>query len=146
MAAQLPVPTADADLAARVIEELKTIGFANLADYVTWSNGEVVFKDSATLTPAQTAALVEITKSGDGVRLKFDKLTALNLLGRYFGIFRESPHRNRMPGGDGEPGAATREISVAERRRRLVYLLEGCSVPTEKKNNQETKKSVDDPV
>ncbi len=120
-----PVAETGADLTERVIEELKTIGFANLADYVTWSGDEVTFKDSATLTPAQTAALVEITKSRDGVRLKFDKLAALTLLGRHFGIFRDPPRQER----DGE-SEAPREISEAERRRRLAYLLEGGAAET----------------
>lgn len=116
-------PPADAEapkdeaVAARVLAELMTIGFANLADYVTWSSEGVTIKSSTELTPAQTAALVEIGQSREGVRLKFDKLGALTLLGRRFGIFRE-PVR-----GPHEEATERRELSAAERCRRLAFLI-----------------------
>ena len=129
-----PEAPKDEAVAARVLAELMTIGFANLADYVTWSSEGVTIKSSAELTPAQTAALVEIGQSREGVRLKFDKLGALTLLGRRFGIFRE-PAR-----GPHEEAAERRELSPAERRRRLAFLI--ANVATGEKPAAARKKPV----
>lgn len=106
---------------ARVIEELKAIGFANLADYVTWANGEILVKDSASLTSRQTAALVEISQNRDGIRLKFDKLAALTLLIRHFGSGSGARHRAAadLPETDSQPDP----LSAGERKRRIAYLL-----------------------
>jgi len=128
---------------ARVIEELKAIGFANLADYVTWTNGEVSIKDSASLTPRQTAALVEIAQSRDGVRLKFDKLAALTLLIRHFGIGSGARPRTAIDPPDTEP--QPEPLTAGERKRRIAHLLAEAA-SSDQIISSKPKKSIDNQV
>lgn len=86
------------DLAQKVIEELKKVGFSNIQDFIETGNS---IKDLSTVDAIKAGAIAGIKKSvttfGDGegnegekttVEFKlWDKLSALDKLGRHLGIF-----------------------------------------------------------
>ena len=72
----------------RVLEELQAIAFARVTDYVQVEQGALVVCDSNKLTKGQAAAIASIEKVTGGVKVKFyDKLKALELLGKAMGLF-----------------------------------------------------------
>ena len=76
------------DLSAqRVLEELEAIAFANATDLVAVSGGELVVRDTDSL-PELARAVAAVERSSTGIRVKFyDKLRALELLGKALGLF-----------------------------------------------------------
>ncbi len=67
----------------RVLQELAAIAFARVPDYMD-EEGNL----RAELKPSQRAAIASIEKSSTGVKVKFyDKMKALELLGKHFGLF-----------------------------------------------------------
>src|SRR5271166_1727765 len=83
-----------------VVDELRKIGFANMADYMKSTPEGDPYPDFSALTPAQTAALSEVTVEdyveGRGEdarqvkRVKFklhDKQASLVALARHLGMF-----------------------------------------------------------
>ena len=83
-----------------VVDELRKIGFANMADYMKSTPEGDPYLDFSALTPAQTAALSEVTVEdyvqgrGENARqvkrVKFklyDKQAALVALARHLGMF-----------------------------------------------------------
>ena len=73
----------------QVLQELAAIAFARVPDYMD-SEGNLK-KD---LKPRQRAAIASVEKSSTGVKVKFyDKMKALELLGKHFGLFdgKEGP-------------------------------------------------------
>lgn len=73
---------------ARVVQELSLIGFADLAEFVEWGPNGVRLKSSGDLDAARRRAIVEVSESKFGVRVKLaDKNSALEKLGRYLGMF-----------------------------------------------------------
>ena len=76
------------NLQKRVLEELAGIAFANFADHVQVENGALVVRGSGELDKKQCAAVASIEKSAGGIKVKlYDKLKALELLGKYLGLF-----------------------------------------------------------
>lgn len=90
--------------AERVLNELAAIAFVPLDEIVQWdAEGNITFKPSAELTPEARATISEIEQNrteesgGKGttrekVKLRIkrnDKLAALNMLGKYLGMFAE---------------------------------------------------------
>lgn len=75
----------------RICDELAKIAFADLADYCEWGPGVVVVKPSEDLTDEQRAAVSRIWRTSDGcIRIEtFDKIKALELLGRATGLFKD---------------------------------------------------------
>ena len=78
----------------RIMRELKAIGFAKATDFLSVQNGELVIKPTEMLPPRDQAAIASVEQTSNGIRLKFyDKMKALELLGKYVGMFE---------GGDNE--------------------------------------------
>jgi hypothetical protein len=75
-----------------VLDELRKIGFANMADYMRPTPEGHPMLDFSGLTRDQTAALSQVTVEDitEGKRVQFrlhDKLGALDKLGRHLGLF-----------------------------------------------------------
>lgn len=79
----------------RVVDELSLIGFADLSDFVEWGFDpgqpeapQVRLKPSKKLDAAKRRAIVEVSETQFGVRIKLaDKLGALDRLARTLGMF-----------------------------------------------------------
>ena len=87
----------------RVVKELARVAFANATDYaraelrthtkedgteVTYQTVEI--KQTVELTDDQRAAIAGIKQGANGIEVKlYDKLKALELLGRYIGMFND---------------------------------------------------------
>ena len=70
----------------QVMQELAAIAFARVPDYMEFQEEDVRLREG--LKPLERAAIAAIEKSGTGVKVKFyDKLKALELLGRQIGMF-----------------------------------------------------------
>lgn len=78
----------------RVLDEICSVAFAKLGDYVTYDNASIVVKSS---DEVDTRALSEVnmTASKDGsmeIKVKMlDKMRALELLGKHLRLFAEDP-------------------------------------------------------
>lgn len=96
----------------RIVDELAKVGFANMGDYLHATSGGDPFFVYDQLTDEQKAALAEVTvedfKEGRGEdardvrRVKFklyDKLGALEKLGKHLGMFKD---KVELTGKDGK--------------------------------------------
>jgi phage terminase small subunit len=96
----------------RIVDELAKVGFANMGDYLRATSGGDPFFVYDQLTDEQKAALAEVTvedfKEGRGedardvrrIRFKlYDKLTALEKLGKHLGMFKD---KVELTGKDGK--------------------------------------------
>lgn len=77
----------------RIIVELQMIAFGDMKDFMDWSNGKIQWKDSKLLGD-KTRLVQEITESysatGGSRKIKLhDKLKALEMLSKYYGLFKE---------------------------------------------------------
>lgn len=71
-----------------VLEELAAIGFARATDYLEVADDTLRIKATDALTPGQSAAIASVERSSSGLKVKFyDKLRALELLGKCVGLF-----------------------------------------------------------
>ena len=87
----------------RVVEELAAIGFARATNFLCVSDGELTIRSTDTLSKSDQAAIASVERSTTGIKLKFyDKLKALELLGKYMGMF------------DGSSGEAEKENNLLE--------------------------------
>ena len=78
----------------RVIAELAAIAFSSIGDIVSWGPDGVSVKSADELSPEILASIADISRSGvkEGgmVRVRlYDKLKALELLGKHLGLFEE---------------------------------------------------------
>lgn len=78
----------------RVIQELASIAFAKVTDYVAITNNgqtaAVGIKATDTLTEEQIRAIAGIKEGANGIEIKLnDKEKALELLGRHFGMWND---------------------------------------------------------
>lgn len=79
----------------RVRQEFARIGTANITDIMSFNGKTVKIKDSSTLSPDVTAAIAEVHKTKNGIRIKMHpKLPALEALGRHIGMFKENINLN----------------------------------------------------
>ena len=99
--------------ARRVLEELWAIAGARATDFVEIKDGELTVRDTALLPDSRAVAAVE--KSTTGIKVKFyDKLRALELLGKHLGLFdgaaaREQEDNNLL---EAIVAAAAQEVSI----------------------------------
>jgi phage terminase small subunit len=129
--------------AARVIEELAKIGFANMADYMRVGIDGDPRLHFDELSRDQAAALQEVTVDtyleghGDDARevkrVKFrlaDKRAALVDLGKHLGIFAER-HKHEHTGAGGGPieTKSADELPLNEIARRIAFALIGGNTP-----------------
>ena len=76
-----------------VVKDLALVAFANIGDYMSWTNSDVVINNSDSLTGDQLKAVAEVTKiagrdGGSTVKFKLhDKLDALDKLAKHLGMF-----------------------------------------------------------
>ena len=86
----------------QVVEELAAIGFARATNFLRVSGGELTIRETDSLSKADQAAIASIERSSTGIKLKFyDKMKALELLGKYMGMFEgtareEEAHNNLL--------------------------------------------------
>jgi len=75
-------------LPQQILQELMRIGFARATDHVAVSGGALVIRPSEELTDDQAAAIASLERTSAGIKVKFyDKLKALELLGKMFGLY-----------------------------------------------------------
>ena len=75
-----------------IIRQLKAIALADVTRAVTIRDGQPVIADTDSLPEAVRLAVAGVEKSAGGVKVKFyDKLKALELLGRALGLFEQKP-------------------------------------------------------
>ena len=86
----------------QVVDELAAIGFARATNFLRVSDGELTIQSTDSLSKADQAAIASIERTTGGIKLKlYDKMKALELLGKYMGMFEgnadtEEKHNNLL--------------------------------------------------
>ncbi len=72
----------------RILQELAAIAFAKTTDLIAVQDGGLVVADTGVLSEEQSCAVASVEKTAGGLKVKFyDKLKALELLGKAVGLF-----------------------------------------------------------
>ena len=83
----------------KILEELRAIAFARATDYLVTCGDSLVVRDTEDLPEGAGAAIASIERSTTGLKVKFyDKLKALELLGKCCGLFDGGMEENRDNG------------------------------------------------
>jgi phage terminase small subunit len=91
--------------ADRVVKELSRIAFADPRSVFSWGPGGVTLRPSDELTEDEAAVVSEVSETtsetGGSIKAKtYDKVKALELLGRHLGMFVD---KKEITGRDGAP-------------------------------------------
>jgi phage terminase small subunit len=91
--------------ADRVVKELARIAFIDTRQIFTWGPGGVSLRPSEELTDDEAAIVAEVTETrsetGGSIKVKrFDKLKALELLGKHLGMYID---KREITGREGAP-------------------------------------------
>ena len=79
------------NLSEKIIKELVVVAFARATDYLYTQDGTLVIRDTGELPETAGAAIASIERSSTGLKVKFyDKLKALEMLGKCCGLFEGS--------------------------------------------------------
>ncbi len=72
----------------KILQELCDIGFAKATDYLYIEEDRLCIRPSEQLSRREAAAIASMERTSTGVKVKFyDKLKALELLGKHIGMF-----------------------------------------------------------
>ena len=78
-----------------VLKELANIAFANGTDFVRVETGFVVVQDTEKVPENKRSAIAGIKRTKSGIEVKtYDKVKALELLGRHLGMFDGNQSKN----------------------------------------------------
>jgi hypothetical protein len=92
------------------LSELVAIGFARATNYLFVDSGEICLKPGEALSDREAAAICQIEKTASGVKVKFyDKMKALELLGKEVGLFGGGGEKDSAPGLMAAVLSATKE-------------------------------------
>jgi phage terminase small subunit len=71
-----------------ILRELSCIGMAKVTDFLAVDDNALVIRSTAELDAEQSAAIAAVERTSTGIKVKFyDKLKALELLGKQYGLF-----------------------------------------------------------
>ena len=74
------------------MEELAAIGFARATDCLYVEDNNLAVRPSREISPEAGASIASIERTAGGLKVKFyDKLRALELLGKHMGMFEGNP-------------------------------------------------------
>lgn len=114
-----PSPTrggpVDKELNTAMLQELQAIALARTTDVVGIQGGTLVVKDTDSLPEQLAPAIASVEKTSVGLKIKFyDKLKALELLGKHTGLFEE-------PAPPGKQSTNLLQAIVASTKEDLRY-------------------------
>ncbi len=87
-------------LEQQILQQLQAIALTDVTDVVQVSDGALLVTSTQQMTRQQRSAIASIERVSGSLKVKFyDKLKALELLGKYLGLFEKGP---AATGGDSD--------------------------------------------